>query len=100
MRLVDHTTSIIDSVSNKLQSTQIEHDPQNVNTMMNRTVSMMANIAEHGDINVEQIGSEEIAQNDVAEGQEENIPPTESGKTLSTTKNSCQNHFLTKSFSK
>ena len=51
-------------------------------------------------INVEQIGSEEIAQNDVAEGQEENIPPTESGRTLSTTKNSCQKHFLTKSFSK
>lgn len=80
MRLVDHTASIIDSVSNKLQSTQIVHDPQNVTAMMNRTVSMMENIAEHGDINAEQIGSEEIAQIDVAESQKEKTPPAESGR--------------------
>ena len=78
MRLVDHTTSIIDSVSTNLQSTQIIHEPQTLNVMMNRTVSMIENLNDQDNVKVERNASEEI---DEAESQKENNPPAESGIT-------------------
>ena len=78
MRLVDHTSSIIDSVSTNLQSTQIIHEPQTLHDMMNRTVSMIENLNDQDNVKVERNASEEI---DDAEGQKENNPPAEPGIT-------------------
>ena len=73
-RLVDHTTSIIDAVTNNLQESQINLQPQNLNAMMNRTVSMMENLGNQEE--VEEIGSEELQ---ASTKDKENTPPAESG---------------------
>ena len=80
-RLVDHTTSIIDSVTNNLQESELDIQPQNLNSMINRTVSMMENLDEHEEVGVEEIGSE---GSDVAgKSEKENTPPAEPGNFLS-----------------
>ena len=68
-RLVDHTTSIIDSVTNNLQESELDIQPQNLNSMINRTVSMMENLDEHEEVRVEEIGS---GGSDVGKNEKEN----------------------------
>ena len=65
--------SLIDSAANNLQATTIEHQPQNLGTMMNRTVSMIENIDQQAEVELEEIGPE--VEYDV----KENTPPAESG---------------------